>query len=306
MSNAPFPIQPELTAVAIAVMNKEFIADKVMPEVRVGKQEFKYLTHTTSEHFTIPDTKVGRKSAPNQVEFTATETDSSTKDYGLDDPVPQADIDNAPANYNPLASSVEKLTNLILLDREQRTAGVVFNASNHNSSVTLSGTSQWTDTTNSTPISDIQTGLDTPIIRPNIMVIGQAAWSALRKHPSIVKATNRNSGDAGLAARQAVAELFELDEVIVGRAFYNSAKKGQTASYSRLWGKHCALLHRAPNPNTENGGWGFTARWGTRIAGATPDKNIGLRGGQLVRVGESLREVVSSTLSSYYLASVAA
>ena len=38
MSNAPFPIDPELTAIAIAYRNGRMIADEVLPRVPVGKQ----------------------------------------------------------------------------------------------------------------------------------------------------------------------------------------------------------------------------------------------------------------------------
>ncbi|MDF5968633.1 hypothetical protein P4117_06675 [Pseudomonas aeruginosa] len=38
------------------------------------------------------------------MEFSATDETSSTEDHGLDAPVPQADIDNAPTNYNPWAT----------------------------------------------------------------------------------------------------------------------------------------------------------------------------------------------------------
>ncbi|MFV9531212.1 hypothetical protein ACNUIM_32135 [Pseudomonas aeruginosa] len=70
MSNAPFPIDPELTAIAIAYRNGRMIADEVLPRVPVGKQEFKYWKYDLAQGFTVPETLVGRKSKPNEVEFT--------------------------------------------------------------------------------------------------------------------------------------------------------------------------------------------------------------------------------------------
>lgn len=101
MSNAPFPIDPELTAIAIAYRNGRMISDEVLPRVPVGKQEFKFWKYDLAQGFTVPETLVGRKSKPNEVEFSATDETGSTEDHGLDAPVPQADIDNAPTNYNP-------------------------------------------------------------------------------------------------------------------------------------------------------------------------------------------------------------
>src|SRR3990172_3410335 len=114
MGTAPFPITPEMMAITISYRNPKLIADDVLPRVLVGTQEFKYPTYTKAESFTVPDTKVGRKSAPNEVEFTATETTSKCDDYGLDDPVPQEDIMNAEAvsaltgkAYDPLGRANE-------------------------------------------------------------------------------------------------------------------------------------------------------------------------------------------------------
>ena len=301
---APFPIQPELTAIAIAYRNTRLIADAVLPRVPVGKQDFKYLKHAMADGFTLPDTRVGRRGRPNEVEFSATETPASCLDYGLDDPVPQADIDNAPVNYDPLGRAVEGLSDLIALDREVRAANLVFNAANYGAAnkVTLSGTSQFSDFTNSDPIAALMNALDACIMRPNVMVIGRPAFSVLARHPKVIKAVLGNAGDSGIANRKAIADLFELEDIQVGEAFLNTAKKGQTASISRVWGKHIALLYQDKNADTRGGTtFGFTAQFGSRVAGAQADSNIGLRGGQRVRVGESVVELVTANDLGYFI-----
>ena len=75
MQKYPFPVDPELTQIAMAYRNKSMIADSVLPIVPVGKQSFKYSVYAKEERFTVPETLVGRKSRPNQVEFGADEGD---------------------------------------------------------------------------------------------------------------------------------------------------------------------------------------------------------------------------------------
>jgi len=303
-NNAPFPIQPDLTAVAIGYRNKTLISDGVLPRIPVSKQEFKYLKHDMSEGFTIPDTKVGRKSAPNQISFSATEVTESTRDYGLEDPIPQADINNAPHNYDPIARSTEGLTDLILLDREKRVADLVQNYDNYatSSKVTLSGTDQFSDFVNSDPIEVIMNALDSMIMRGNIAVMGQEVFSMLCRHPKLCKAIHGNSGDVGIVNAKAIADLFNLEAFFVGAAFVNIAKKGQTATLARVWGKHFELIYRNQLADNRSGvTFGFTAQWGSRIAGANPDKNIGLRGGQILRVGESVKEVICANDLGYMI-----
>src|SRR6478672_332567 len=151
MSQAPFPIHPHYTAIAIAYRNKNLIADSVLPRVPVSKQAFTYMKHSLAEAFTIPDTKVGRTSKPNQVSFSATETTASTEDFGLEDPIPQRDIENQPDNYDVIGKSTEYLSNLILLDREKRCADLVFNAANYPAAnkTQLAGGDQFSDFINS-------------------------------------------------------------------------------------------------------------------------------------------------------------
>ena len=302
--NAPFPIQPDLTAIAVLYRNRKMIADAVAPRRVVGKQEFKYLKHDMSEGFTVPDTRVGRKSAPNQVEFTATEVVDSTQDYGLDDMIPQADIMNAPVNYNPLGVATERLSNLIELDREVRTAGLVFAAGNYATAnkQTLSGTSQFSDYTNSDPLGVIMAALDSMVMRANKMVIGRAAFSKLAMHPKIVKAFFGTAADSGIATREFIAQLFELDEIIVGESFVNTAKKGQAATLARAWGKHIALLNIDNLADISSGTtFALTAQFGSRVAGALADPNIGLHGGQRLRVGESVKEFITAPDLGYLI-----
>lgn len=302
MANAPFPIQPELTAIALAYRNPALIADQVLPRVPVGKQEFKYLKHTLAESFTIPDTKVGRISRPTQVEFSATEVADYCVGYGLEDAVPDADIQNAPPNFDPLGRAAEGLTDLIALDREQRTAALVFNVNSYTASTNrtqLQTTSQWSHT-DSNPINAMLEGLDSCIMRPNVLILGQAVWAKVRQHAKVVAAIFGPS-NAGVVTREQLAQILEIDAVLVGQGWVNTAKKGQTASISRLWGKHAAAIYRDNFASATRGTtFGFTAQWGSIESSQRFDPDIGLRGGTRVRVGEYVKELVTATDLGYY------
>lgn len=305
MPNAPFPVDPALTGITIAYRNPALIADQVLPRMPVAGMEYKYWEYPIGEGFTVPDTQVGRKGRPNEIEFTAIEKAGLTKDYGLEDPIPQRDVQLAPPGYSPVDRAVEGITDLIMLDREIRTAGLVFDEATYpaGNKETLSGTSQFSDYSASTPIDVIADGLDSTLVyRPNVMVIGQAAWSVLRRHPHLIKAMHGTAGDKGMVTREFVRDLFELDDVIVGQAYLNTAKKGQTPTLSRVWGKHIALIYRNRLAGPQQGvTFGWTAQWGGRIAGQWEDRDIGLRGGTRVRVGESVEEKVVAAATGYLI-----
>ena len=105
---------------------------------------------------------------------------------------------------------------------------------------------------------------------------------------------------AGLVQEDQVAKVFGLRAVLVGEAIVNTAKPGQTMVQARAWGKHCAFLHSNPVATNDRGAtFGFTAQFGNREAGSQPDGDIGLRGGVRVRVGESIKEVLSQSRLGY-------
>lgn len=310
----PFVVDPVLTAIAVNYRNPDvaFIADRVMPRVPVMATDFKWTYFPPDQMFTVPETEVGRKGVVQQVEFTGEERTSSVKDYGLDDVIPQRDIDTARGlraagntAFDPEARAVEGLTHLIQLDREKRVAGMVQDAGNYDADkkVVLAGAAKFTDPT-SDPIGVMSAALDaTFIMRPNVAAMGRLAWTALSTHPDILKAINRTSGDKGRASREAVAELFELSEILVGDSYINASRKGQAAAFERVWGGNIALIHRnmQAGPDGTAPAWGWTAQYDGRVSGRFFDPKVGLKGAQTLRVGEQLREVIAAPAAGYLI-----
>lgn len=303
---APFPLDPALTAIAISYRNARLIADDVLPRTPVAKQEFRYRVFAQTDKFTLPNTLVGRASQPNQVEFGFQEIPAQTRDYALDDPIPYADIENAPEGYDPVARATENITDLLALAREVRVAEQVFNPANYaaGNQVVLAGNDQWHMFAQaaSDPIEDIMTGLDACIMRPNIMVLGSRTASVLRRHPAILKAYNGTAGDTGIVPIQFLKDLFELEAVLVGQGWINVAAKGQPPVMQRVWGNHCSLIYRDSLAGVQDRvTYGVTAQWGDRVAGQIEDKDLGMRGGVRVRVGESVAELICAIDLGYFI-----
>ena len=304
--NRPFPVNPILTAVCIGYRNLSMIADQVLPRIPVLGEQYKFTRYPLAEMFTIPQTLVGRRGRVERVEFTGTEDTGSTRDYGVEDGIPISDIEAAAAqraaglgNFDPEARAAQGLTNLIELDREVRVASLVQNPLNYASSrrLVLAGQSQFSDP-NSDPIAVLKAAFGATLIyRPNTMIMGRDCWSGLSSHPKLVNAVKGNVTGAGIIAPDDLVKLFAgegLKQLLIGESFVNNARKGQAATLSRVWGKSIELLYLDDQIRPEQGGvtWGFTATYGGRIAGNWPDKDIGLEGGNIVRVGEKTDEKV--------------
>lgn len=305
MADTPFPIDPVRTGISLAYRNEEMIADVVLPVATpVARKEFTYLEFPIGEQLTIPDTKMGRRSEANTIELSATEQSSKVGDYALSDLVPNDDVTNAPEGYDPLNHATEVVTDLMMLDREVRTAGLVFNAGTYGAAnkVQLAGATQYSHP-DADPFQSIWDALDIPLMRPNLVVFGQQVWNKAATHPKLIAKLYGSASTRGKARLADLAEELEVARIIVGKARVNTAKKGQDVALSRAWGKHVALLHVNPLANNERGmTFGMTVPKGTRRAvRIIPEPKIGIGGSQRVQVEDQVKELITAANCGYFI-----
>jgi hypothetical protein len=296
-TGTPFQVRPDLTAISIAFKNQRLIADKVLPKVPVNSRSFEYSVDDYGAQFTIPDSYVGRTSRTNDVFSNTTTSTGIIQDYALQRVVPVYDIETT--DIDILGKATEQVSNLLALDYEKRVADIVFNSNNYAGTTGLSSTTCW-DNAASDPIKAISDALDSLVMRPNVMVIGREAFSALSRNAKIVAAANRNSGAYGIAEVGFLQELFGLEEILIGESFVNGSKRGNTTSLSRCWGDSCALIYKDMLMDADYvTSFGFTAELGSREASLFFDYNQGRKGSYIVRVGESVQEVIASNKLGY-------
>jgi len=302
--SSPFVIVPALSAVAIKYRHQNFIADQVMPRVPVDKQQFISLSDRMADWMTPVDTTVGRTDAPKQMASSIQDpTYLATLDQGLDESVPNEDQFNGP-NENALMRATQRIMGLVSLQREMRVAAVFNNLANFAYSQAYStGTTQWSDYANSDPLGDILKYLDMCFARPNKVVMGRRVWTVLSQHPKLVHLAN-TSFTNGRISKQQFADLLEVDEIIVGDGWVNTAPKGQTANKVRIWGTMLAGVYQGNISPHSDGMWGYTAQFGARVAGTIVSPDIGIYGGLRVRAGESVREVVTAKEFGFLLTNV--
>lgn len=142
---------------------------------------------------------------------------------------------------------------------------------------------QWDDPL-STPIQDIRGAKTTAQLanggfRPNKLVIGRQVWDKLVDHPDFVDRIKygNSPGTASKVNLDAVASLFEVNEVLIMDAIVNNGGKaaesaGLNAAESNAFigGKVALLIYTPPSPGLLVPGAGYTFAW-TGFLGATPN-----------------------------------
>lgn len=302
-----FVVDPALTAIVRQYKNPAWtlIAQDVLPEVPVMGMTFKYQSYPIGDGFTVPDTRVGSRSAPNRVELQGESVTGQCLTYGLDIPLDNDTVKEAERQgYNPKTLAAQRCEGLVQLDREQRTAAFAQDTNNYaaDNIETLAGTAQFSDFDESDPLGVLSEMLDRPLVRPNQIVMGQVVWGKIRLHPQLVSARNGNSGTKGMITKEELADILEVKRVLVGHSRINTARPGKAVALERVWGNFIAGHYTDSGMTSpeEEFSWGFAARYGKKVAG-TIAANIGLTGGELVRSGEYIGEHLMSAESGFLI-----
>jgi len=306
--NGDFPVDPHLTAIAVAYKNpdKVLIADSVLPrDASLSETLFSYSkAKDIHQAVTLPQTAVGPRGKVNRLELQMEDATASTEDEAIDIPLSAYDLKRKGAREGATGLA----TSIIQLRHELKVASLVFAAAQYPTAQKeeLEGEERLDhEDYAGNPLALIDDAITAMLLRGNIAVFGRKAWSVFRKLPGVVKAVQGNSGDSGLATQAQVASLFGLQEVLVGEGWLNTAKPGEAAVMAEVWGPHIAIIHRDRTASTQGGvTFGLTAQYGQIVSGSIPDKNVGLRGGEIVRVGESVKPLIVAPYGGYFLENV--
>jgi len=282
-------VNTPLTNISIAYMQDQsgFIADRVFPNIPVGKQSDLFYQYDRG-FFNRDEMK---KRAPN--------TESAGGGYELDTGNYFADVwafhhdipDQRRGNSDTPLAPDREATNLVsqkaMIRREKLFVTNFFTASTWTQDFTgvSSGPTgdqflQWNDAA-STPIEDIRAGMTRMLertgIMPNKLVLGYQVHTALLDHPDIIDRIKygQTSGVAReRAANAALAEILELGEVLVSRAIENTAAEGATNSHSFIAGKQALLTHAASSPGLMTPTGGYTFSWNGYLGAGNAGQRI--------------------------------
>ena len=296
LADTSFEFDPQLTEVVNATRNEDLIHEEVYPIVRVDQETYSYLEIPEGEDFQVPETEIGPTGDPNEMVYTGRETPGKVKGHAVAAKVPRQAQAQRRRNYDPRARHAIGIRRGMDLRKELDMADRVFDPANYNAPrgyvEVFAGPAQWSDPA-SDPTRKVAITMDKHVMRPNIAVLGQNVSTYVRIHPRIISAFNRNQGEEGKVNLGFVADLWELDAVLVGRAWYNTNAVNLDPSLDRVWGNRMALMHRSfESVTTEQGiqvlSYGVTFVWpidGQDMASFSwTDPKPGTRGVEWVKV----------------------
>ena len=256
-----------LQNISIAWPNNGFVGEALYPKVPVRKQSDKYYIFGRETFSVDPGGDVRAPgTVANEIPGLTVSLDSYfAKEHALQIPITDEERENADAPLSPDRDGTELVTSKIWLGREVAMQAQVGTAANYGSgySVTLSGTSQWSDYTNSDPIGDFRAGFRKIhaglFIEPNTAVIPYQVLSILEDHPDFIERIKYS--ERGVLTAEIIASILGVQKVIVPGIGINTANPGQTASLSYLWGKDVILAYVPERPGLKIPAFGYEFCW---------------------------------------------
>ena len=303
MSNKYLGVDPMLTNVAISYENDAYIAKMIFPELPVSKQSGKHFVYDRAR-FRNNDTLRGQGSNSNEITLAITTgTAYYAEDHAVKQFVSDEDVDNAMTPTSPFIDATENGTDTLMVAREVELAGMLADTAVLTQNTTLSGTSQWSDYTNSDPIGNIRTGMQTVHAAigkdPNVLILGKQVYDKLVDHPAFTERVKYSQ--LGVMTPELLARIVGVEKVIIGGAHKTNSAEGQTETTTYIWGKHAILAYVAPRIAPKMITLGLTYTWKTmkveRLRGSDEED----RKGTYVRVGDEYYDQKLVTAAAGYL-----
>jgi hypothetical protein len=300
--------------------NNDMIAKDIFPVIKVGKRSDKIASVPMGIGMSNVDTKLAGQatSMPPELDWSvATRGTYLVEDYGLVSFIPADSVTNEDAPFEVRQTTAEILGDTLDLGQELLVKTVVTTTGSYASgySTAIATTSAQWDNPNSDPANAMRGYRKKVLKAPGtkiVCVLGHDVFIALQQHPKVLAAFyGRAATDMGatptLIAEKQLASLFNVDEVIVGRAKYNSANDGQTVSMVDVWTNFAALVcvQTRPSPIRTNG-FAYQYRYNNEAMDVQfiPWLLPGVRGGEYCKVTHSTQAFVTSPYSGYLVTNV--
>ena len=242
MSQMTAIVDKLLTQASSAYIPEGYACEKILPEVRVSQKSGKLAKYGTN-HLRIEQNYIGGRGEYRRVEAVTRSQDTYTVEgHGVEGICTADDKLNLDSPYHCLRDETLGLTTQLMIEKEVSLGTALGDTSTLTNNVTLSGTDQWSDYTNSDPLGDastarttIQDGCGRP---PNALIMSWQVWNQIRFSGKILDALGYKYNRGGGLSHDELAVAFGVDKLIISEVMYETAAEGQTSSLAAAFGKN--------------------------------------------------------------------
>ena len=227
---------------------RNYIGLRVLPAVGVARQSSSFLKVTVESVLgKVEDTKRAPGATYKRGEFEWTTDNYSTDDHGVEEP-----LDDRTLNMYGSEIRLERIRSMRAVNRvlqrfEQDVADAVFDTAVWTgAALTTAVANKWSDATNGVPITDIDNAIEkvkaSSGMVPNALILSDLAHRTIKRTVQVQDLLKYSGRDDPKNLADALAELFDIDRIIVGRGFKNTSDLGQDATFARFWDTTMAMV----------------------------------------------------------------
>jgi hypothetical protein len=242
-------------ATVTAKQGGAFIGGRIAPELSVAKLTDAYYVYDTAHLRTGDESAYKGGAQVNRISWTESEDSYKIKAYALEVGIPTEQIKNADPLVDPERRRTKFLVGRMRLEAEKRVATAFFNVSNFTNTSALAAADRWNKST-SDPFGQVADGVASVRaaigVNARTLVMGDVVWKALVKHPDVIGRL-QPTVRGGVATKEMLATMFDVDEILVGSAIYDAAAEGATTDVTDIWGKYLAVAYIEQANNTDDG-----------------------------------------------------
>lgn len=279
-----------LSRVSVQYKNEVYIGTRLMPIVPVGKLSDKYYVYNKRDRLAAPDDTIGPRGRANEVNENRSTDNYSCESYALKCHVDGQTIANQDAPLNEMLDATASVNDGLLLNEEIRIATIMTTAGNYGGNTAALAAADRLDSSSGGNPTKLLQDADDALWMGNgetrkVLFMGNEVWKVMARHPVLLDLFKYNK--SGLVKISDLMEHFDIDEVLIGKARRDTANEGQSASYSRIWGKQLGLVRVASDPGLRQASFGYTLRFGDKKTSQWFDPDIGAEGGYYTRTSMS-------------------
>lgn len=293
-----------LTNVSRKHVPEGYISEMVLPVAQV-KQTTGKIGFYGKEHLRVETSVVGGATAYPRINTTVRSSDTySVTKHGLSATITEEDFDNVEQPFEIQSDTTLDLTTKLWLEKEKSLADTLGDVSVVTQNVTLSGTSQYNDFGNSTPITDFRNALvttrDASGMRPNLAVMDWSVSDTLKYHPELIDLVKHTSTVSDGLNDQQLAFVLGVRKIFLGDVHFNDSKTGQADILKPVWGKNITFLVAPPTPSKQQVTFGY------RVQRKNPrrafrEKLINPPGSELLMVDDSYQFLIVDTTAAFLI-----
>lgn len=282
-----------------------YIAGQVLPVVEVDAQAGNFGKIPLEQLLSTRDTKRAAGSGYARSGFKFEDASYATQEHGAEEPVDDREAKMYREYFDAESFANMRAFDAVLRNAEIRAAAKVFNTSTWTgASLTTAASIPWSTKATATPIDDVESAVlkvwENSGLWANALVISKLLFRKLRQCEQVLDRIAANGAGSGIKARDVnlamLAEVFDLDHIIVAGTPKNGAKEGQSASIASIWDKAMGMVCRvAESQDMKEPCIGRTFHWGedgSSIGGMVESYREEQSRSEIIRVRHDVAEVI--------------